>query len=177
MTTPSAFTPQQVTAAIRAGLPNHASGGVSAADAGNFAATYQDNLAHYREHVRQSLADGDYRQAAEKSWGLYAQSIKIIGADHGFHIASHRSIVQVSGHLTALAGRSDATAAQNLTAGLAFARSLHQHFYENDLPPASVTASVGQVFDAIDQLQALFASNGTGGWNGDTSCGRRSGSR
>ena len=127
------FTPDQVTEAIRAGLSNRSDIEAPAIDAAELAAAYRSNLAHYREHVQKSLAEEDYLQASEKSWGAYAQAIKIIGVDHGLHIASHRSILQAAGRLTALVNQQDAVAAQTLTAGLGLARSLHTHFYENDL--------------------------------------------
>ncbi len=155
MTNPS-FAPEQVTEAIRAGLSNRSDIEAPAIDAAELAATYRSNLAHYREHVQKSLAEVDYLQAAEKSWGAYAQAIKIIGADHGLHIASHRSILQAAGRLTALVNQQDAVAAQTLTAGLGLARSLHTHFYENDLPATEVTSSVSRVFATIDLLQELF---------------------
>ena len=150
------FPPEQVSDAIRAGLPRRTDADVSPVDAAELAATYRSNLAHYREHVQKSLAEEDYLQAAEKSWGAYAQAIKIIGADHGLYVASHRSILQAAGRLTALVNQHDAVAAQTLTAGLGLARSLHTHFYENDLPATEVTSSVSRVFATIDLLQELF---------------------
>ncbi len=93
---------------------------------------------------------------------------KIIGADHGLHIASHRSTLRVADRLTALIGQQDEVATQTLIAGLGLARSLHTHFYENDLPDTTVTASVDGVFSAIDLLQRLFPGNGdAGGGHGD----------
>ena len=49
--------------------------GVDAGDAAELAETYRDGLNQYREHSLRYLAAGDYRQAAEKSWGAYAQSV------------------------------------------------------------------------------------------------------
>ena len=163
------FPPEQVSDAIRAGLSNRSDIEGPAIDAAELAATYRNNLAHYQEHVQKSLADGDYLQAAEKSWGAYAQAIKIIGADHGLHIASHRSILRVSDRLTVLVNQGDGATAQTLTAGLGLARSLHTHFYENDLPPTTVTASVGQVLATIELLQQLFPANVADAGNEDDS--------
>ena len=154
------FPPEQVSDAIRAGLPRRTDADVSPVDAAELAATYRSNLAHYREHVQKSLAEEDYLPAAEKSWGAYAQAIKIIGADHGLHIASHRSILQVSGQLTSLVNRHDAETAAALTTGLVVARAMHTHFYENDLPASAVVASAEIVANAINLLQDLFPVNG-----------------
>ena len=154
------FPPEQVSDAIRAGLPRRTDADVSPVDAAELAATYRSNLAHYREHVQKSLAEEDYRQAAEKSWGAYAQVIKIIGAEHGLHVTSHRSILQVSGQLTSLVNRHDAETAAALTTGLVVARAMHTHFYENDLPASAVVASAEIVANAINLLQDLFPVNG-----------------
>ena len=158
ITSPS-FSPQQVTEAIRAGLSRHEDVVVEARQAADLTNTYLGNLDHCRQHVQQSLADGDYRQAAEKSWGAYSQAIKIIGAVHGLHITSHRSILQVSGQLTALVNPHDAATAAALTYGLVAARAMHIHFYENDLPAPAVAASAGTVAAAIDLLHELFPAN------------------
>ena len=108
------------------------------------AATYRSNLAHYRQHVQTSLDAGDYLQAAEKSWGSYAQTVKAIGADHQLSIAHHASVVGAGGQLAALAGGSDRLSGSILSNGLSAALSLHQHFYENHLPDVTVTDYVGK---------------------------------
>ena len=154
------FPPEQVTEAIRAGLSRREDVVVEAGEAAGLTNAYLGNLDHYRQHVQKSLADGDYRQAAEKSWGAYAQAIKLIGAEHGLHVTSHRSILQVSGQLTSLVNRHDAETAAALTTGLVVARAMHTHFYENDLPASAVVASAEIVANAINLLQVLFPVNG-----------------
>ena len=151
------FTPQQVDDAIRAGLrggrTNFSLTPNEAADKG---AAYQGNLAHYQGLVEKCLADGDYRQAAEKSWGSYAQTVKVIAAAHGMNVATHRSLLRVAYELNTLAGSADPAIAAQLSAGYTAARSLHQHFYENDLPDGEVTNEVENVLNAIDLLQTLL---------------------
>ena len=154
------FPPDQVTEAIRAGLSQRENVAVEPGEAAALTDTYLGNLDHYRQHVQKSLADGDYRQAAEKSWGAYAQAIKLIGAEHGLHIASHRTILQVSDQLTSLVNRHDAGTAAVLTNGLVVARAMHTHFYENDLPASAVIASADTVAATIDLLHELFPANG-----------------
>ena len=162
MTARPNFTPQQVAAAIRAGLPNRLDVALSASDAPERAATYRDSLTHYRERVRKSLAEHDYRQAAEKSWGAYTQSIKSIAADHGLRVRSHTNILRVSEQLIALVSQSDPADGVVLDGGANSAHSMHVHFYENDLPDATVIRRSEQVADAIDLLQTLFSNNGNG---------------
>jgi hypothetical protein len=113
-------------------------------------------LARYREHARRSLNSGDYLQAAEKSWGAYAQTVKAIGADNQLSVSHHSEVVGVGSELAALVGTSDDVRGYALSVGLAFARSLHQHFYENDLSDRMVITSSDAVATAIDLLQELF---------------------
>ena len=120
------------------------------------AALYQDNLAHYRLHVRKSLDEGDYRQVAEKSWGAYAQIVKAISAERQYIVPYHGAIVSVADRLASLVGTSDPAAGQILRQGLSMALSLHQHFYENNLSRETVTANAGDVATAIDMLQEIF---------------------
>ena len=151
------FTPQQVDDAIRAGLRgSRRDFALSPGDAADKGDAYQGNLAHYRELAQKCLADGDYRQAAEKSWGAYAQTIKVIAAERGINVATHRSLLRVAYELNALAGSADPAIAARLRAGYLAARGLHQHFYENDLPDGEVINSAEEVRDAIDLLQSLL---------------------
>ena len=154
------FPPEQVSDAIRAGLSQRENVAAEPGEAAALTDTYLGNLNHYRQHVQKSLADGDYRQAAEKSWGAYAQAIKLIGAEHGLHITSHRTILRVAQQLASLAGQGDAELGRNLRHGLAAARSMHTHFYENDLPDETVMDSSVDVASAIALLQELFPANG-----------------
>ena len=166
--TPPPFAMQQVADAVRAGLNGRADTNASPGEFEELSATYRGNLDHYREHVQKSLAEGDYLQAAEKSWGAYAQAIKIIGADHGLHIASHRSTLRVADRLAALVGQTEDATAAALANGLLVARAMHTHFYENDLPGPTVVAGAGTVSTTIDLLQRLFPGNGdAGGGHGD----------
>ena len=121
--------------------------------------TYRDNLAHYREHVRNSLDAGNYRQVAEKSWGAYSQTVKAIAADHNLRVRSHTSILRVSEQLVALVSRADPVAGSLLDNGMNSAHSLHIHFYENDLPYETVTRRADAVAAAIDLVQELFPAD------------------
>ena len=156
MPPPPQFTPQQVTAAIRNGLGSKANARLSTRRAAERSTAHRGILAHYRRHIQHSLDEGDYLQAAEKSWGAYAQTVKAIGADHRLRIAHHAGIVAVASRLASLTRESDPVAGNALRYGLATARSLHQHFYENDLPDDEVIAATADVAIAIDLMQRLF---------------------
>ena len=155
------LSPEQVSGAIRAGLPNRPDVVLSAADSAGVASTYRGNLSHYREHVRISLDEGDYRQAAEKSWGAYSQTVKAIAAERNLWVRSHTNILRVSEQLVALVSRVDPPSGVVLDAGANSAHSLHVHFYENDLPDETVVRRVDAVSTAIDLLQELFPSEAT----------------
>ena len=147
---------QEVVDAIRSALPNREEIELPAERAAELMAVYRDNPAHYRDHIRRSLAEDDYRQAAEKSWGAFAQAVKTTAAVHGLHIPSHRGILQVSQRLSTLAAQSNPDDAATLTGGLAFARSLHSHFYENDLADETVVAFADGAAKAVSVLEELF---------------------
>ncbi len=149
---------EQVSDAIRAGLPNRPDVVLSAADSAGVASTYRGNLSHHREHVRKSLDEGDYRQAAEKSWGAYSQTVKAIAAERNLRVRSHTNILRVSEQLVALVSRVDPPSGVVLDAGANSAHSLHVHFYENDLPDETVVRRVDAVSTAIDLLRELFPS-------------------
>ena len=125
---------QQVSDAIRAGLPNRPDVVLSASESAEAAVTYRGSLAHYQEHVRKSLDERDYRQAAEKSWGAYSQTVKAIAAERRLRVRRHTSILRVSEQLVELVSREDPESGTVLDNGANSAHSLHVHFYENDLP-------------------------------------------
>ena len=154
-----------VAATIRAAFRVPSDSEIAPGDAPALARTYRSMMEEYRQHGRQYLAEGDYRQAAEKSWGAFAESIKSIAADYAMKISFHGSIISVASRLAALANRDDPDAGAVLRAGLHLARSLHQHFYENDLEPEVINLAADDVNAAIDLMQQRFAARN--GANGD----------
>ena len=150
-------------AVIRAALRGRSDSELSPEDVPAFAENYRNSMNFYRRHGQEYLAVGDYRQAAEKSWGAFASSVKSIAADYGMKISFHGSSISVSSALATLAGESDPGDRDVLSVGLSSARSLHQHFYENDLPADDVIFSAGRVVEAIDLMQRRFASVASGG--------------
>lgn len=156
MTTP-AFSSQQVEDSILLGLRgDRRRYELESDEAVQKNATYGGNLAHYRSVAQKCLNEGDYLQAAEKSWGAYAQTIKGISAAHGIGVSTHSNLVSVAQALNALAVDADAAMGTQLRQAFHSARSLHQHFYENDLFNDEVERSVSEVMAAIDLMQALF---------------------
>ena len=148
-----------VAAAIRAAFRVPSDSEIVPGDGPALARTYRSMMDEYRQHGRQYLASGDYRQAAEKSWGAFAESVKSIAADYGMKISFHGTIISVASRLATLAAPD---AGEVLRDGLTSARSLHQHFYENDLEPEDVRFSADRVAAAIDLMQQRFASGANG---------------
>ena len=150
------FTPEQVTAAIRAAYSPNWDTSLPEDEAIGKALTYRSSQAHYRNHVRRSLAEQDYLQVAEKSWSAFAQTVKAIGADCQIRLSSHIGIYRVAGELAKLVGQTDPDAATALNTATAQVHSLHMHFYESDLPDEVVIQSAAAVSDAIDLLEEWF---------------------
>ena len=157
---------QDTAAAIRAALRGRRDLELSLADAAQLAETYRASLGDYRGHSLQCLEAGDYQQAAEKSWGAFAESVKAIAADYGLRLSHHCHVIRVSGQLATLAAQHDTDAEPILRDGLSAARSLHQHFYENDLPADDVIFSTNRVAAAIDLMQQRFSSANDGSSRG-----------
>ena len=156
MTTP-AFTSQQVEDSILLGLRgDRRRYELESDEAVQKNATYDSNLAHYRSVAQKCLNEGDYLQAAEKSWGAYAQTIKGISAAHGIGVSTHGNLVSVAQQLNSLAASTDAPTGAQLRHAFHLANSLHQHFYENHLLNDEVERSVEEVMAAVDLLPALF---------------------
>ena len=144
-----------VAAVIRASFRVPSDSEIVPGDGPALARTYRSMMDEYRQHGRQYLAAGDYRQAAEKSWGAFAESVKSIAADYGMKISFHGTIISVASRLATLTGPD---AGEVLRDGITSARSLHQHFYEGDLEPEDVHFSADRVAAAIDLMQQRFAS-------------------
>ena len=141
----SPFSEQQITDAIRSGLrEGREPATMSAERAAERAAAHRSIRERYQQHGQQSQSAGDYLQVAEKSWGAYAQTIKALVSEHRWRATHHVSIIGVADRLALLAGETDADAGRTLSRGLAFARSLHQHFYEEDLSDAMVVANAAE---------------------------------
>lgn len=159
--TNSVFTSQQVLDAILQGMRgDRRRYELESTEAIQKNATYGSNLAHYRNVAQKSLGEGDYLQAAEKTWGAYAQTIKGISAAHGVGVSTHSNLVSVAQQLNSLASSADVPVGARLRQAFHLASSLHQHFYENHLLDEEVERSVSEVMGAIDLLRSLFDGDG-----------------
>ena len=108
---------------IRAALNQRVDSQFTPSQAQAASENYRNSMNHYRRRGQQSLAEEDYRQAAEKSWGAFAQSVKAIAADYESRISFHGSIVSVAGRLATIAAQEDPDAEAVLRDGLQAARA------------------------------------------------------
>ena len=123
----------------------------------------------YREQGRvfltkafEYLNDGDLYQASEKGWGAAAQMVKAVAQsrdwEHNFH-----------GHLVRAVSRlSRETADREFSSLFAFARILHQNFYEGDMDQEDVADHLSRVSAFVQKVDSLLNANGRGGQSQQT---------
>ena len=107
------------------------------------------------------LDEGDLPQASNKAWGLIAETIKAISAEHGGFIHTHRSITEVAQDLAQLARNAgDAASARQISRGVFAANQLHANFYENQLSEYTILEGLIQCEELSQLLFALFWPDG-----------------
>ena len=150
-----------ITAAVAKGLAA-AHDRPRTSDAGKSAAAYAGLGEHFHIGAWKHLnEDGDLPQASNKAWGMVAETVKAISAEHGGIIHKHLSLLLVSGELAELVrAAGDAQTADWIDNAFARARSLHANFYENEETPAQVAAGVRLSEQLSERLYALFWPEG-----------------
>ena len=107
------------------------------------------------------LDEGDLPQASNKAWGLVAETVKAISAQHGGVIHKHRSIGEVIWELARLARNAgDLENARLINRTIMIADRLHINFYENDLAEDSVLEGLIECEELAARLFALFWPDG-----------------
>ena len=118
-----------------------------------YAALSQD----FRNSAWRHLDDGDLPQASNKAWGLVAETVKAVSAEHGGFIHKHRSIIEVVNQLCLLAADSgDAATADQISSSFATAGRLHTNFYEDELPEYLVLKGLMECEEVSAQMYTLF---------------------
>ena len=118
-----------------------------------YAALAQD----FRSSAWQHLEGGDLPQASNKAWGMVAETVKAVSAQHGGIIHTHRGIMEVVTQLCQLlAGAGDAETARRISRAFLVARDLHTNFYEDDLSEYIVMAGLMECEELSERLYALF---------------------
>ena len=129
-------------------------------DAGHSPLKYAAMSQNFRNGAWRHLDEGDLSQASNKAWGLVAETLKGISAEHGGFIHTHRGILEVGWELARLPRNAgDADAARRIIRHFGTARSLHIN-YEDDLPDVVVLEGLIDCEELSDQLYALFWPDG-----------------
>ena len=122
-----------------------------------YAGMAQDFRAKAWEH----LAQDDLPQVSNKAWGLVAETVKAISAQHGGFIHSHRAIAEVVGELSRLVGNAGDTETRDwINALFLTASRLHINFYENEMPEITVRGGLRFCEQLSRRLYELFWPDG-----------------
>lgn len=152
-----AYTDRDIAAAVARGLAA-ARDPAQPDDAGRtpekYAQLSQDFRASAWKHLQE---DGDLPQASNKAWGMVAETIKAVSAQHGGIIHAHRSIWAVVRELSGLVGNSGYGQTQALIDNaFSRARALHSNFYEDEETDQEVANGLVLCEELSERLYELF---------------------
>ena len=115
----------------------------------------------FRDSAWDHLEKEDLPQASNKAWGLVAETVKAISAQHGGIIHSHRAIVAVLVELARLAANAgDVAIHREINRALMTAGRLHINFYEDELHEDTVLEGLIQCEELSQLLYHRFAVAG-----------------
>ena len=128
------------------------------ADEGRSPEKYAQLSSNFRASAWRHLKeDGDLPQASSKAWGMVAETVKAVSAQHGGIIHAHRSIWHVIRELSHLVGETGDEQTQAwINNAFSRARSLHTNFYEDEEAQPEVAAGIALCEELSDRLYELF---------------------
>ncbi|MXZ90966.1 MAG: hypothetical protein F4W95_11500 [Chloroflexi bacterium] len=131
-------------------------------DAGRTPEKYADLSRDFRASARKHLReDGDLPQASNKAWGMVAETVKAVSAQHGGIIHQHRSIWEIVRQLSRMVGESgDDNTQAWINNSFMVARSLHTNFYEDEANEVEVAAGLELCEELSERLYELFWPEG-----------------
>ena len=130
-------------------------------DARRFPHKYAALSQNFRNSAWQHLNAGDLPQASNKAWGLVAETVKAVSAQHGGIIHKYQSISAVLTELIRLLRNAgDADSARLLALTIMIADQLHANFYMNELHKDFVLVGLMQCAEMSDRLFARFWPDG-----------------
>ena len=151
--TDAAFPAAVVAAAVARGLANANDRPRPAEDAARTPQKYAALVRQFRDSAWEHMEKDDLPQASNKAWGLVAETVKDISAQHGRIIHSHRAIMEVIVELRRLVANAGEPATANwISATFLTAGKLHSNFYENELHEDIVLGGLIQ----CEELSALL---------------------
>ena len=155
------FPPAAVAAAVGRGLAAANDRPDPAADATRTPQKYAALARNFRDSAWEHLDKDDLPQASNKAWGMVAETVKAISAQHGYIIHTHRAIAAVIVELRRLvANTGDMATARRITGVFQIARDLHTNFYEDELHKDIVLDGLMQCEELSELLYARFAVAG-----------------
>ena len=110
---------------------------------------YRDDGRILLAQARAELAQGDVRQASEKSWGAVAQMLKAVAEHRGWEHERHRHFSRIASRLRYELGDGD------LYRQFRVAEGLHENFYEDTLQVEDVELDLLDVERLLDKLAPL----------------------
>ena len=130
-------------------------------DADRMPAKYARLSQDFRTGAWRHLDENDLPQASNKAWGMVAETVKAVSAQHGGVIHTHRAIMQVVDELSSLADQSgDAELARWINNAFNTARYLHTNFYEDEASPKRVADGLYLCEQLSERLYQLFWPEG-----------------
>ena len=162
MTMPLAATPYpaaDVAAAVARALAAARDRPSPVKDAGRTPEKYARLAQEFRASAWRHLAEGDLPQASNKAWGLVAETVKAVSAQHGGFIHAHRTIEMVVRQLARVADNAgDPDTRRWLNNSFTVASSLHSNFYEDEADLDAVHDGLELCEQLAERLLALFGT-------------------
>ena len=133
-------------------------------DAGRTAEKYARLGRDFGVGAWRHLDENDLPQASQKAWGMVAETVKAVSAQHGGFIHSHGSIWLTVRELARLVAADGDTETQEwISNAFSVARVLHSNFYEDESAAEEVAAGVALCEQLSARLYQLFWPEGAEG--------------
>ena len=126
-------------------------------DADRTPAKYARLSRDFRAGAWRHWGENDLPQASNKAWGMVAETVKAVCAQHGGIIHSHGSIWLTVRELARLAEMDGDIATRDLiNNGFRAARSLHFNYYEDEETYGEVASGIALCEQLSQRLYQLF---------------------
>ena len=126
-------------------------------DAGRTPEKYARLSRDFRAGAWRHLDENDLSQASNKAWGMVAETVKAVSAQHGGFIHTHASIWLTVRELARLVGAAGDTDTQHwIINAFRTARSLHSNYYEDEEGSEEVAAGLELCEQLSQRLYQLF---------------------
>ena len=119
--------------------------------------THKTHSRRLMKHAREQLEKGDRLQAAEKSWGAVAHSLKIIARERGEPYRVHSDARRLMNKIAAQSRNKEA-----IRGKFAIAEGLHRNFYEDTRSIEELTQdlrSIEQILDLFENEQVQWKAH------------------